>query len=61
MAEEMDLQQLLQKADQLHAENKFQESFDLLKNYPVNEPNELCSQEMRHLTLFSTQHLNSIK
>lgn len=35
MAEETDLQHLLQNADQLFDENQYQEAIDLLKKFPV--------------------------
>lgn len=35
MSEELDLQHLIQNADQLFDENQYQDAYDLLKKFPV--------------------------
>lgn len=49
MAEETDLQHVLQNADQLFDENQYQEAIDLLKKYPVSKKSRISSS-ISHLT-----------
>ncbi|XP_055316045.1 regulator of microtubule dynamics protein 1-like [Sitodiplosis mosellana] len=56
MAEEMDLQHLLQNADHLFDENQYQEAIDLLKTFPNQSDANIPWREARALYKLSKQN-----